>query len=114
MSTLADVVERLDKKLSSFLDSSSFPSVQQQLLQRHLYTQVASPSPVSVQKNTTPRSSSSDGHELNVIMFGLPDEGSIVDGKKILDEMFEFLSGKQLHIKILFVWSQKQPMVAFR
>ena len=85
LSTLADVVEHLEKKLSSFLDSSSFPSVQRSFATAASSappTQVASPSPVSVQKNTTPRSSSSDGRELNVILFGLPDEGSIVDGKK--------------------------------
>ena len=51
-------------------------------------------SPVFVQKNFTPRSSLADRRELNVILFGLPDEGSIV-----VNEMFEFLVGKQMHIK---------------
>ena len=96
LSTLADVVERLDKKLSFFLDFSSFPSVQRSFAMAASSappTQVASPSPVSVQKNTTPRSSSSDGHELYVILFGLPDEGSIVYAKQLWMKCLSFSQG---------------------
>ena len=75
------------------LDSSSFPSVQRSFQTAASPTQVASPSPVSVQKNTTPRSSSYDGRELNVILFGLPDEGSIVDAKKLWMKCLSFSQG---------------------
>ena len=57
---------------------------------------------MSVQKNITPHSLSPNGRELNVILFGLPDEGSIVDSKQVVDEMLEFLAGKQIHIKDMF------------
>ena len=99
------MVDRFDKKLSSFLDSSSSTSVQSS------YASVASStaltnhvpsSTMSAQKNITPHSLSPDGRELNVILFGLPDEGSIVDSKQVVDEMLEFLAGKQIHIKDMF------------
>ena len=105
LSSLSDMVDRFDKKLSSFLDSSSSTSVQSS------YASVASStaltnhvpsSTMSAQKNITPHSLSPDGRELNVILFGLPDEGSIVDSKQVVDEMLEFLAGKQIHIKDMF------------
>ena len=105
LSSLSDMVDRFDKKLSSFLDSSSSTSVLSS------YASVASStaltnhvpsSTMSAQKNITPHSLSPDGRELDVILFGLPDEGSIVDSKQVVDEMLEFLAGKQIHIKDMF------------
>ena len=102
LSSLSDMVDRFDKKLS---DSSSSTSVQSSYASVASSTALTNPvlsSTMSVQKNITPRSLSPDGRELNVILFGLPDEGSIVDSKQVVDEMLEFLAGKQIHIKDMF------------
>ena len=45
-------------------------------------------------------------------MFGLPDEGSIIDAKQVVNEMFEFLAGKQIHINDMFLlgrYRKSQP-----
>ena len=105
LSSLSDMVDHFDKKLSSFLDSSSSTSVQGSYASVASSTALTNPVPsstMSVQKNITPHSLSPDGRELNVILFGLPDEGSIVDSKQVVDEMLEFLAGKQIHIKDMF------------
>ena len=105
LSSLSDMVDRFDKKLSSFLDSSSSTSVQSSYASVASSTALTNPVPsstMSVQKNITPHSLSPDGRELNVILFGLPDEGSIVDFKQVVDEILEFLAGKQIHIKNMF------------
>ena len=44
-------------------------------------------------------SSRADGRECNVILFGLPENQTIVEAKGVVDEMFAFLSGKQVQIK---------------
>ena len=109
LSSLSDMVDRFDKKLSSFLDSSSSTSVQSSYASVAFSTALTNPVPsstMSVQKNITPPSLSPDGRELNVILFGLPDEGSIVDSKQVVDEMLEFLAGKQIHIKDMFSLGQ--------
>ena len=40
--------------------------------------------------------------ECNVILFGLPENNSIVETKSEIDEVFEFLVGKAVPIKDLF------------
>ena len=45
-------------------------------------------------------------------MFGQLDEGSIIDTKQVVNEMFEFLAGKQIHIKDMFLlgrYRKSQP-----
>ena len=39
---------------------------------------------------------------LNVVLFGLPESGSIVDDKRVVDEALEFLVNKPLHISDMF------------
>ena len=70
--------------------------LQQQLLQHHL---LRLPHFLQFQyRKPTPRSSSSDGRELNVILFGLPDEGSIVDAKKLWTKCLSFSQGSNFII----------------
>ena len=110
------MVDRFDKKLSSFLGSSSSTSVQCSYASVASSTALTNPVPsstMSVQKNIIPCSLSPDGCELNVILFGLPDEGSIVDTKQIVDEMLKFLAGKQIHIKDMFRLGQfRKPQIS--
>jgi hypothetical protein len=103
LKTLAGAVERLEKRLTSFLDSSASSATG---LSQLTYATVASSdpppqvpslSPGSVKKNTTLRPATLNGRESNLILFGLPKEA-----KKTVDEVFEFLSGKQVQIKDIF------------
>lgn len=106
LSSLSDVVDCLDNKLSTFLDSPSSPSAQCSYASAASSTALSNPAPssvVSVQKDFTPRSLSPDGYKLNVVLFDLPDEGSIIDAEQVVDEMFKFLAGKQIHIKDMFL-----------
>ena len=45
------------------------------------------------------RSPLAEGRECNVILFGLPENQTIVEAKGVVDEMFDFLIGKQVQIK---------------
>ena len=40
--------------------------------------------------------------ELNLVLFGLPESGSIVDDKRVVDEALEFLVNKALDIRDMF------------
>ena len=75
LSSISDMVDCFDKKLSSFLDSSSSTSVQCSYSSVASSTALTNPVPsstMSVQKKIIPHSLSPDGRELNVILFGLP------------------------------------------
>ena len=50
-------------------------------------------------QRTSPRSPLADGRECNVILFGLPENQTIVEAKGVVVEMFDFLIGKQVQIK---------------
>ena len=50
-------------------------------------------------QRTSPRSPLADGRECNVILFGLPENQTIVEAKGVVDEMFDFLIGKPVQIK---------------
>ena len=60
---------------------------------------MSSPALLSTQKSVTSRPPISDNRESNLILFGVPEEGSLVEAKRTVDEVFEFLSGKQIQIK---------------
>ena len=47
--------------------------------------------------------SSADDRSWNVILFGLPEGRSLVESKKVVDEVLEFLSGKPIQIKDIFL-----------
>ena len=40
--------------------------------------------------------------DLNVVLFGLPESGSIVDDKRIVDEALEFLVDMAVDIRDMF------------
>ena len=56
----------------------------------------------SPRKSTSSSSLGSDGRGSNLILFGVPEGGSIVQAKKTVDEVFEFLTGKQVLTKDIF------------
>ena len=43
-----------------------------------------------------------DGRECNLILFGLPEKGTILDAKVVVDEVLEFLAKKPIVIKDMF------------
>ena len=45
---------------------------------------------------------SSEYRECNLILFGLPDHGSLVETKASVDELLEFLVGRSIQVKDLF------------
>ena len=103
---LAGLVECLDSRLSSFLDTNTNLSgtrVQQSYsavaASSVSLPEVSSPALLSTQKSVTSRPPISDNRESNLILVGVPEEGSLVEAKRTVDEIFEFLSGKQVQIK---------------
>ena len=44
-----------------------------------------------------------------MLSFGVPENQSIVEVKRVVDEVFEFLSGKQIEIKDMFRLGRLQP-----
>ena len=105
---LADLVERLETKFSSLIDSKPAQhsgQVKQSyatVVSSASHSQVPSPLLAPPRKNTLSSSLGSDGRDLNLILFGVPEGGSILQAKKTVDEVFEFLTGKQVQIKDIF------------
>ena len=52
--------------------------------------------------NSSRRTSKSEGRESNLILFGLPEFGSLVESKASVDEVLEFLTGKPIPISDMF------------
>ena len=107
---LSSVIEGLEKKLSDFLVSGAH-SPDATGSQQVSYARAASSTPPEVQKSTfaAPRKSSvslspssADDRSCNVILFGLPEGRSLVESKKVVDEVLEFISGKPIQIKDMF------------
>lgn len=104
LKSLASVIEKLENKLSSFIDSpkqrsyatmaSSVPLTQPSAPAQQSQSQASLPA-----QRTSSRSPLADGRECNVILFGLPENQTIVEAKGVVDEMFDFLIGKQVQIK---------------
>ena len=113
---LSSVVSSIEEKITSLINltkppsdpSSSSPMVGKRSQQGATYAQIASsicPPPngdtaASSQKPQRPLYD--DIRESNVILFGLPEEKSIVETKAVVDEVFEFLAGRPVAIKDMF------------
>ena len=94
-------VESLEKLLSSShapSQASAFPS----------YAKTASMKPANLTPFPPARASTSNTTELsdsracNLILFGLPESGSILELKSDIDEFLEFLTGKSVNINDVF------------
>ena len=60
-------------------------------------------------RSTGSSTSKFDDRVLNLILFGLPESRSIIDLKKTVDEIFEFLAEKPVQIKDLFCLGKRNP-----
>ena len=60
-------------------------------------------------RSTGSSTSKFDDRVLNLILFGLPESQSIIDLKKTVDEIFEFLAEKPVQIKDLFRLGKRNP-----
>ena len=58
--------------------------------------------PVIPCKNSVSHSSWAGDCSCNVVLFGLPEGRSLVESKKVVDKILEFLSGKSIQIKDMF------------
>ena len=66
-------------------------------------TDVSNSSVLNVRQNKPVRQRlQSDGRDTNLVIFGLPESGSIVDDKSIVDEAFEFIVGNPVSINDMF------------
>ena len=104
-------VQSLEKKLSSHISTGNGTVVGLDNQQSNTYATVAShqlTSPVtasnksSLKDNSSRRTSKSEGRESNLILFGLPEFGSLVESKASVDEVLEFLTGKPIPIRDMF------------
>ena len=111
LKSLSSVIERLEVKLSNFLVSSSPSHTATGSQPGMSYAAAASSSPppetsksppVIARKNSVSHSSSANDRSCNVVLFGLPEGRSLVESKKVVDEILEFLSGKSIQIKDMF------------
>ena len=104
LKSLASVIEKLETKLSFFIDSpkqqsyatmaSSVPLTQPSAPAQQSQSQASLPA-----QRASSRSPLADGRECNVILFGLPENQTIVEAKGVVDEMFDDLIGKPVQIK---------------
>ena len=66
--------------------------------------------PLAPRKNPVSYSSSlANDRSCNIILFGLPEGSSLVESKKVVDEILEFISGKPIQIKDMFRSSKYVP-----
>ena len=125
LQVLISTVDSLEKKLSSLIGSSAAASLCTQTgvgevtdkasHQTKSYAAVASSAPSSLPGSTSKsaslslhsgvpirRSQQHDGRECNLILFGLPEKGTILDAKEVVDEVLEFLAKKPIVIRDMF------------
>ena len=115
LKSLTSAVERLENKLSSFLatpmqqsyaeitSAVPHPQTTVPLATSHSQSSLSMPLHKKVQKP-----SSQDSRESNIVLFGVPEKQSLVETKGIVDEIFEFLSGKQIQIRDMFRLGRRQ------
>ena len=115
LKSLTSAVERLENKLSSFLatpmqqsyaeitSAVPHPQTTVPLATSHSQSSLSMPLHKKVQKP-----SSQDSRESNIVLFGEPEKQSLVETKGIVDEIFEFLSGKQIQIRDMFRLGRRQ------
>ena len=104
---LVSKMERLETQISSCLETAG-----SNVKQLNTYADVTSfvplppvsaPSSSNSYTRVVPKCTLSSEHrECNVILFGLPDHGSLVENKASVDEMLEFLVGRSIQVKDLF------------
>ena len=109
LKALSSSIEGFEKKLSSFLSHGNSTPVATSAQPGLSYAAAASSPlpPVSRQPSVVShrhpqRPSPADDRSCNVILFGLPENRSLFESKKVVDEMLEFLSGKPIQIKDMF------------
>ena len=122
LQVLISTVDSLENKLSSFMGSSTAGThsietgadvvADKVNHQTKSYATVVSSAPSSLPGSTSDssshrglpirRSQQHDGRECNLILFGLPEKGTIVDAKVVVDEVLEFLAKKTIAIKDMF------------
>ena len=98
------------KKLSGFLAGSVPPLVAGSAQPGVSYAAAASSIPLSevshepsvVPLMSSQRNASVDDCSCNVILFGLPGGKSLVESKKVVDEILDFLSGQPVQIRDMF------------
>ena len=102
LQSLVSQVENLEKKLSSVCSSSQSAS-------SFSYAQAASSQPNppvhvthSARLSSTKSPSVIDSRACNLVLFGLPENDSILKLKSEIDEVLEFLAGKQVTVNDVF------------
>ena len=115
LKSLTSAVERLENKLSSFLatpmqqsyaeitSAVPHPQTTVPLATSHSQSSLSMPLHKKVQKP-----SSQDSRESDIVLFGVPEKQSLVETKGIVDEIFKFLSGKQIQIRDMFRLGRRQ------
>ena len=98
--TLKMLVSAIERQQSYATVASTEPHPQSSPLLSTSHSQKYLIMPAA-QKDTF-RPSAQDGRESNVILFGLAETESLVEVKSTVDELLEFLSGKQVEIKDMF------------
>lgn len=105
---LSSTIACLDKKVTSLVESHS-ASVASNKPSSSYAAATASGLPQSKAANLIPHNSviprkslPLDDRTSNLILFGLPEGSSLVETKKNVDEMLEFLSGKPIQIRDIF------------
>ena len=109
LQNLVSKIERLETHISSCLETAG-----SNVKQVNTYADVTSsfvplppvsaPSSLNSYSRVIPkRTLSSEHHECNLILFGLPDHGSLVKTKNSVDEILEFLVGRSIQVKDLFM-----------
>ena len=59
-----------------------------------------------------PRSSSADERASNIVLFGLPEGKSLVESKKVVDEILEFVAGKSVkYVRSTSSLSRSRPIL---
>ena len=115
--TLKSSIASLELKIGSLIESYKSTAVscnthhhstgnvsEEQLQQPNSYAQTTAmvPPPSTSSITTSIRQSMPYNRDTNVVLFGLPETRSLVESKEVVDEVFEFLAGKPVHIKDIF------------
>ena len=107
--TLGAAVSGVEDKLAHFmeqikvlLDSTKTATTRESVQTTTSFAKVVSSHPPSVQPKSTWPPPSDDSRASNVVLFGLPEGKSIFESKAVVDEVFEFLTGRPVAIKDIF------------
>ena len=98
---------RLTGSLSAS-NSSTVDSVEKSASYAQVASSLPSP-PTDTMSSSIKQPPRVDTRESNVVLFGVPEQKSIVETKAIVDEVFEFLAGKPVLIKDIFRLGKYSP-----